>query len=105
MTVEQADDINDLFVKYSDSIKALNQKIWRLGYDIRFAEKQTELVKDTLTQTKLALYNRDTLIINYKKEIAKVEKLEWIDKKARVRATVGIVGVLVAWATLFIFSK
>jgi dTDP-4-amino-4,6-dideoxygalactose transaminase len=105
MTVQQADDINSLFVTYSDSIKSLNQKIWRLGYDVRFAEKQTQLVKDTLNQTKSILFQRDTLIINYKKEIARVEKLEWIDKKTRVKVTVGIASVLLAWATLFIFSK
>ena len=43
MTVDQASDINNLFIMYNDSIKNLNEIIWRQRYDVKFAERQLEI--------------------------------------------------------------
>ncbi len=105
MTVEQADDINKLFVGYQDSIKVLNNKINNLAKEVRFASKQIEALDGTLNEVKTDNSKKDQEIVYYKEQMRRIEKLEWIDKRTRVRVGVGLAGILLAWTTLFIFSK
>lgn len=105
MTVQQADEVNELFLQYSDSIKSLNEKIWRLGYDIRFAEKQIEALDGTLGEVKAVSAVKDNEISFYKKEMKRIEKLEWIDRRVKRNVGIGLGIVLISWASLFILSK
>lgn len=98
MTVEQADDINSLFVMYNDSIKVLNDIIWRQRYDVKFAEKQLAVNNQILNENKIVLQNMSNEVAYYKKRMADVEKLEYIDKKTRRRVTWGILGSVATWA-------
>jgi len=102
MTVEQADDINNLFITYNDSIKVLNDIIWRQNYDVKFAEKQLAINNNILAENKIVLQNMNNEVAYYKKRIADVEKLEYIDKKTRKRVTWGIIGSVVVWASMAI---
>jgi len=97
MTVQQADDINNLFITYNDSIKVLNNIIWRQNYDVKFAEKQLAINNNILNENKIVLQNMNNEVAYYKKRIAEVEKLEYIDKKTRKRVTWGILGSVAAW--------
>lgn len=105
MTVEQADEINGLFLSYNDSIKVLNEKVWRLGYDIRFANKQIEALDGTLSEVKIANNVKDNQIAFYKKEVARVNKLEWINHKIRRKVTAGLVGITLSWTAMLLISK
>jgi len=105
MTVKQADDINNLFMSYNDSIKVLNERIWKLGYDVKFAGKQIEALDGTLSEVKTSNDIKDKEIAHYKQEMKRIEKLEWIDKKTKVRVGIGLGGVLLTWTLMFIFSK
>lgn len=105
MTVQQADDINELFTSYEDSLKTLNEKIWRMGYDIRFANKQIEALDGTLGEVKMSNGMKDQQIVYYKEQMRRIDKLEWIDRKARVRVGIGIAGAILTWTALFILSK
>jgi len=105
MTVKQADEINDLFLLYTDSLKNLNLKIGYLQKSLDFSQKQIEALDGTLAETKAAIAIRDSSIVYYKGEMKRIDKLEWIDKKTRVRVGIGLGTVLLTWATLFIFSK
>jgi hypothetical protein len=98
MTVDQANDINGLFLMYNDSIKTLNEIIWRQKYDVKFAEKQLAINNNILNENKIVLQNMTNEVAYYKKRMADVEKLEYIDKKTRKRVTWGILGSVAAWA-------
>jgi hypothetical protein len=102
MTVEQADDINNLFVTYNDRIKVLNDIIWRQNYDVKFLEKKNDAKDLAITSYKEILETRDKQITIYKKRIKEVEKLEYIDKKTRKRVTWGIIGSAVMWTGIAI---
>ena len=97
MTVDQANDINNLFITYNDSIKTLNDIIWRQKYDVKFAEKQLAINNNILNENKIVLQNMTDEVNYYKKRMADVEKLEYIDKKTRKRVTWGILGSIAAW--------
>ena len=97
MTVDQANDINNLFTTYNDSIKTLNDIIWRQRYDVKFAEKQLAINNGVLNENKIVLQNMNDEVAYYKKRMADVEKLEYIDKKTRRRVTWGIIGSILTW--------
>jgi len=102
MTVEQADDINTLFMSYNDSIEVLNDIIWRQNYDVKFLEKKNEVKDLAITSYKEILDTKDKQITIYKKRIKEVEKLEYIDKRTRKRVTWGIIGSVVMWTGIAI---
>ncbi len=102
MTVEQADDINNLFITYNDSIKVLNDIIWRQNYDVKFLEKKNDAKDLAINAYKEVVNQKDAQISIYKKRIKEVEKLEYIDKRTRKRVTWGIIGSVVVWASMAI---
>jgi len=97
MTVEQADDINNLFITYNDSIKVLNDIIWRQNYDVKFLEKKNDAKDLAINAYKEVVNQKDAQISIYKKRIKEVEKLEYIDKRTRKRVTWGIIGSTAIW--------
>jgi len=102
MTVEQADNINTLFMTYNDSIKVLNDIIWRQNYDVKFLEKKNDAKDLAIISYKEILDTKDKQITIYKKRIKEVEQLEYIDKRTRKRVTWGIIGSVVMWTGIAI---
>ena len=104
MTVPQAEKINNQFDILEDSIVRLNSKIKIKSEEVKVVNIKREVTNDSLQIFKTNLFIANTKIDSLNIQMKRIEKLEFIEKRTRVRVGVGIVGALVTWITLAILS-
>ncbi len=102
MTVPQAEKIDNQFQTLNDSIIELNNKIKTKSHEIKVVDFQREKTFDSLQIFKTNLLTANTTIDSLQKEMKRIEKLEFIEKRTRTRLGVGLVGTVVAWITFAI---
>lgn len=104
MTVPQAEKINEKFDVLEDSISNLNLTVKHKTSQLSEEEKKTEKIYNNLliANSNLAISYKE--IDSLKKENKRIEKLEYIEKRTRVRITTGLFGTLSAWIILAIIS-
>jgi len=104
MTVPQAEQIDIKFGMLEDSIAALHSKLKTKITEIKVVDTKREVTNDSLQIFKANLVTANISIDSLKRETKRIEKLEFIERRTRVRVGVGIVGALVTWITLAILS-
>ena len=104
MTVPQAEKINKKFELLEDSIAALNSKLQTKTTEIKVVDTKRVVTNDSLQIFKANLVTANISIDSLKRETKRIEKLEFIERKTRTKLGIGIVGTLITWITLAIFS-
>ena len=102
MTVPQAERIDRQFETLNDSIVKLNSKLKTKTHEVKVVDFKREKTNDSLQVYKLNLLTANTTIDSLSKEVKRIEKLEYVEKKARMRVGVGLVSVLTAFITFAI---
>lgn len=82
-----------------DSLNKLN---WKLNVTQADLGRKLAKSQDTLNSMTTSLANAKERILFYEKEMKRIEKLEWTEKKARTHMKVGIGAVIVTWIVLII---
>jgi len=102
MTVPQAEQIDNQFSLLNDSIVELNKQIGWKVHQVKVVDHQREKTFDSLQifKTNLAIANQKIDSLN--SEMKRIEKLEFVEKRTRVRVGAGLVGVLTAFITFAI---
>ena len=102
MTVPQAERIDRQFETLNDSIVKLNSKLKTKTHEVKVVDFKREKTNDSLQVYKLNLLTANTTIDSLSKEVKRIEKLEYVEKKTRMRVGVGLVSVLTAFITFAI---
>ena len=105
MTVPQAERIDRQFETLNDSIVKLNSKLKTKTHEVKVVDFKREKTNDSLQVYKLNLLTANTTIDSLSKEVKRIEKLEYVEKKTRMRVGVGLVSVLTAFITFAISSS
>jgi len=102
MTVPQAKAIDNKFLLLKDSVKLLSISLYQNRENLRITSEALTKTNKSLTSTQESL--SQTMAINeaYIKEIEKYKKMEFEDKKVKMRVTIGLTSALVVWLTVFI---
>lgn len=102
MTVPQAEQIDNKFIKLSDSIKLINVSLLKEKENFKLTNESLIKTNKNLSITKDSL--RQSLMLNdvYYKEIEKYKKMEFEDKKVQKTVVIGVVSALAVWLTIFI---
>jgi len=103
MTINQAEKIDNQFLKQKDSIFKLNSIIEFKNNDLQTVILEKNRLNDTIKGFKNSLIFANTVIDSLKKETVRIEKLEFIEKRTRNRLSYGLGAVLVTWL-VFAFS-
>jgi len=103
MTINQAEKIDNQFLKQKDSIVKLNTIIEFKNNDLQTVILEKNRLNDTIKGFKNSLIFANTVIDSLKKETVRIEKLEFIEKRTRNRLSYGLGAVLVTWL-VFAFS-
>lgn len=103
MTVQQADDINTIFSLYKDSLSNYKDTVLILKNKINYSNKIIEVNNQKINLLDTIIKNKDLQIDQYKKEMVRIEKLEFIEKRTRVRVGLGLGAVITTWL-VFIFT-
>lgn len=106
MTVKQAEAINTKFDMLEDSIDVLNYNLTEYTANLNGCETSLNFTKDKLETTSSNLNHMVDSLVKidrfYQKEIKRVEKLEWVEKRTRVRLGFGIAAVVVTWLIIVV---
>ncbi len=102
MTVPQAEQIDQQFEVLNDSIVELNKQIKTKVHEVRVVDFQREKTFDSLQIFKTNLLTANTTIDSLNKEMKRIEKLEYVEKRTRMRVGVGLAGILTAFITFAI---
>jgi uncharacterized coiled-coil DUF342 family protein len=102
MTVPQAEEIDKQFEALNDSIVELNKQIKTKSHEVRVVDFKREKTFDSLQIFKTNLFTANTTIDSLNREMKRIEKLEYVEKRTRMRIGVGLVGVLTAFITFAI---
>ena len=102
MTVPQAEQIDEQFEVLNDSIVELNKQIKTKVHEVRVVDFQREKTFDSLQIFKTNLFIANTKIDSLNKEMKRIEKLEYVEKRTRMRVGVGLVGILTTFITFAI---
>ena len=102
MTVPQAEKIDQKFGKLEDSIAELNSKLQTKVQEIRVVDTKRVEADDSLQIFKTNLLTATTRIDSLNIQMKRIEKLEFVEKRTRVRVGVGLVGILTAFITFAI---
>lgn len=102
MTVQQADDINTVFTLYEDSLSKYKDMVSLLERKINHSDRIIQANNQKINLLDTVIKNKDLQIDFYKKEMARIEKLEYIEKRTRVRVGVGIGAAIVTWLAFII---
>ena len=102
MTVPQAEQIDERFEVLNDSIVELNKQIKTKVHEVRVVDFQREKTFDSLQIFKTNLFIANTKIDSLNKEMKRIEKLEYVEKRTRMRVGVGLVGILTTFITFAI---
>ena len=102
MTVPQAEQIDERFEVLNDSIVELNKQIKTKVHEVRVVDFQREKTFDSLQIFKTNLFIANTTIDSLNREVKRIEKLEYVEKRTRMRVGVGLVGILTTFITFAI---
>ncbi len=106
MTVKQAEAINTKFDILEDSIDVLNYNLTEYTSNLNGCETSLNFTQDKLETTSSNLNHMVDSLVKidrfYQKEIKRVEKLEWVEKRTRVRLGFGIAAVVVTWLIIVV---
>ena len=102
MTVPQAEQIDEQFEVLNDSIVELNKQIKTKVHEVRVVDFQREKTFDSLQIFKTNLFIANTKIDSLNNEMKRIEKLEYVEKRTRMRVGVGLVGILTTFITFAI---
>jgi len=102
MTVPQAEQIDERFEVLNDSIVELNKQIKTKVHEVRVVDFQREKTFDSLQIFKTNLFIANTTIDSLNREVKRIEKLEYVEKRTRMRLGVGLVGILTTFITFAI---
>lgn len=96
MTVKQAEAINNKFQVLEDSIAQLKADLDGCSTTVNFTENKVVVASDSI----------EKLNHLYVTEIKRQDKLEWNDKFARRRVTIGVGAAIMTWlAFIFVTIK
>ncbi len=99
MTVKQADAINTKFDKLEDSISILNSTLNGCITSLNFTEDKLLSTTENLNKSKDSLIKINKI---FYQEMKRVEKLEWVEKRTRVKIGFGVAAVLATWLVMII---
>ena len=102
MTLPQAEKIDQKFGKLEDSIADLNSKLQTKVQEIKVVDTKREVTNDSLQIFKTNLFTATAQIDSLNIQMKRIEKLEFVEKKTRVKIGVGLVGILTAFITFAI---
>lgn len=103
MTVDQAEAINKKFQVLEDSISELNTNLNGCVTSLNFTQNKLNVTEIDLGIVKDSLDKTHKL---YLKEVIREDKLEWKDKFARRRVTMGVGMAIMTWlAFIFVTIK
>lgn len=103
MTVKQAETINNKFQALEDSITELTNQINGCETSLNFTQDKLD---NTYLDLQVALDSLEKTHKLYQNEIVRQDKLEWRDKFARRRVTMGVGAAIMTWiAFIFVTIK
>ena len=101
MTVKQAEAINNKFQMLEDSIVQLNNNLNGCITSLNFTEDKLNTTSTDLTIAQDSLSKTHNLYIT---ETKREDKLEWHDKFARKRVTMGIGAAIMTWLAFILVT-
>lgn len=106
MTVPQAEQIDRQFTFLNDSIYSLNRQIGAKTKEVRVINGQREKVIDSLQVFRFNLLVANRKIDSLNNQMRRIERLEYVDKRTRVRVGMGLAAVVVSFvAFTFLLTK
>lgn len=94
MTVKQAEAINDRFQALEDSISQLKADLDGCATTVNFIENKVVVASDSI----------EVLNQRYVAEVKRQDKLEWNDKFARKRVTMGVGAAIMTWLAFILVT-
>lgn len=94
MTVKQAEAINDRFQALEDSISQLKADLDGCATTVNFIENKVVVASDSI----------EVLNQRYIAEVKRQDKLEWNDKFARKRVTMGVGAAIMTWLAFILVT-
>lgn len=105
MTVPQAEQIDARFNLLNDSLKRLSGQITHKTHQFKVINQQRERVIDTLQMFRANLFTATKKIDSLNNEMRRIEKLEFVERRTRVRIGVGIGATVLTWVILTIIAS
>lgn len=106
MTVPQAEQIDRQFTFLNDSIYSLNRQIGAKTKEVRVINGQREKVIDSLQVFRFNLLVANRKIDSLNNQMRRIERLEYVDKRTRVRVGMGLAAVVISFvAFTFLLTK
>ena len=105
MTVPQAEQIDARFNLLNDSLKRINGQITHKNHQFKVINQQRERVIDTLQMFRVNLFTATKKIDSLNNEMRRIEKLEFVERRTRVRIGVGIGATVLTWVILTIIAS
>ena len=102
MTVNQAEKIDNQFTVLNDSIIELNKQLGTKSHQVKVVDFQRSKTNDSLQIFKSNLSSANNTIDSLNKEVKRIEKLEYVEKRTRMRVGVGMASILTAFITFAI---
>jgi chromosome segregation ATPase len=101
MTVKQAEAINNKFQSLEDSIAQLKASIDGCATSLNFTKNKLETATNSIVVANDSIIRLNTI---YDKEVKRQDKLEWIDKYARKRVTIGVGAAILTWLAFILVT-
>jgi len=102
MTVKQAEGINNKFEQLEDSIIGLNNQLNGCETSLNFTQNKLENTETDLIVTQDSLEKTHNL---YTVEVKRQDKLEFINRRERLRINIGLIFIGFVWVYGVISSK
>ena len=97
MTVPQAQDIDNKFIKFKDSIEVLNVSLIQNRENLKITSQALINKNNDLSKTQDSLKHSFLQNEIYLKEIEKYKKMEFEDKKVSRKVSIGFATAAVVW--------
>lgn len=102
MTVSQAEEIDNNFTTLNDSISILNSQLKNKIHEVKVVDFKKSKVDDSLQIFKSNLSLANFTIDSLKNETKRIEKLEYVEKRTRVRIGLGLGSLALVWGSFIL---
>ncbi len=104
MTIPQAEQIDIKFNKLKDTINIFKNKIYNGENIIKTLNKEKNALIDSIYVYKNNIVNANHRISKLEEENKRIEKLEFVEKRTRVKLYVGLGVAIATWVSILILG-
>jgi len=104
MTIPQAEQIDINFNKLKDTINIFKNKIYNGENIIKTLNKEKNALIDSIYVYKSNIVNANHRISKLEEENKRIEKLEFVEKRTRVKLYVGLGVAIATWVSILILG-